>query len=173
MRTPIAIRDALPGELEALGQLMVGVYARLEGFPSPDEQPKYYELLADIGRFTRQPDARILVAVKGDELMGGVVYFSDMASYGAGGTATHEKNAAGFRFLAVAPAARGMGVGNALIDECIGLARIAKRSRVVIHTTSAMKIAWGMYERLGFARAPDLDFRQGELPVFGFRLELS
>jgi len=27
-----------------------------------------------------------------------------------------------------------------------------------------------MYERMGFKRSEDLDFTQGELPVFGFRL---
>jgi hypothetical protein len=29
-----------------------------------------------------------------------------------------------------------------------------------------------MYEKIGFKRAEDLDFMQGELPVFGFRLKL-
>jgi hypothetical protein len=36
----------------------------------------------------------------------------------------------------------------------------------------AMQIAWKMYENLGFKRSEDLDFMQGELPVFGFRLAL-
>lgn len=43
---------------------------------------------------------------------------------------------------------------------------------MVIHTTKSMQLAWGMYERLGFKRALDLDFIQGELPVFGFRLKI-
>jgi len=30
-----------------------------------------------------------------------------------------------------------------------------------------------MYENLGFKRSEDLDFMQGELPVFGFRLLLK
>jgi hypothetical protein len=30
-----------------------------------------------------------------------------------------------------------------------------------------------MYEALGFKRSPDLDFMQGELQVFGFRLGLG
>ena len=36
----------------------------------------------------------------------------------------------------------------------------------------AMKIAWGMYETLGFVRAPDLDLMLGDLPVLGLRLPL-
>jgi hypothetical protein len=35
-----------------------------------------------------------------------------------------------------------------------------------------MKIAWSMYETLGFERSEDLDFKQAELQVFGFRFIL-
>jgi hypothetical protein len=34
----------------------------------------------------------------------------------------------------------------------------------------ALRIARGLYERLGFRRAPELDFHQESLPVLGFRL---
>ena len=37
----------------------------------------------------------------------------------------------------------------------------------------AMKIAWGMYEKLGFKRSDDLYFLQKGLPVFGFRLSVQ
>ena len=80
--------------------------------------------------------------------------------------------AAGIRLLAVAPAARGRGVGKALTRECVERARALGRSSVVLHTTRAMQTAWRMYEQLGFRRSPDLDFRQGALEVFGFELSL-
>ena len=166
------VRDASEAELPALGRLMVSVYSSLEGFPDAAEQPHYYELLANIGRLSGQPETRLLVAVADGELLGGVVYFSDMARYGAGGTATQETDASGFRLLAVDPAARGMGVGRALAERCIELAREHRHRHVVIHTTDAMKVAWGMYAAMGFERAPDLDFMQEELQVFGFRLRL-
>jgi hypothetical protein len=35
-----------------------------------------------------------------------------------------------------------------------------------------MKVAWKMYEKIGFRRAKDLDFIQEKLPVFGFRLSI-
>lgn len=35
-----------------------------------------------------------------------------------------------------------------------------------------MRLAWGLYERLGFQRSEDLDFAQQGLPVFGFRCRL-
>ncbi|WP_224366984.1 GNAT family N-acetyltransferase [Hyalangium versicolor] len=167
------IREAKEEEFEALGKLMVSVYSGLEGFPKQDEQPRYYDKLAHIGRLAAGPDTKLLVAVVGSRLLGGVVYYSDMAQYGSGGTATGEKNASGFRLLAVSPEARGMGVGQALIDRCIALARERKHPQVIIHTTGAMRIAWRMYERMGFRRSEDLDFMQENLQVYGFRLALQ
>lgn len=167
------IRNAQPAEFEQIGKLMVRVYSRLEGFPKQSEQPAYYEMLSNIGDLTRKPATELLVAVSSaGKILGGVVYFSDMQYYGSGGTATKEKNAAGFRLLAVDHAARGQGIGKQLTKECIRKAKEQNLSQVIIHSTAAMQTAWKMYESLGFRRSEDLDFRQGELPVFGFRLSL-
>ena len=95
-----------------------------------------------------------------------------MKYYGSGGSATKEKNAAGFRLLAVAHASRGHGIGKLLTEACIQLAKKEHQSQVIIHSTKSMQIAWKMYEKLGFKRSEDLDFNQGELKVFGFRLIL-
>jgi GNAT superfamily N-acetyltransferase len=169
----IEIRNARPDEFETLGELMVKVYSQLKGFPKPDEQPAYYEMLASIGQQTLKPCTELLVAVTShDVVAGGVVYFSDMQYYGSGGTATQEKNASGFRLLAVDPAFRGLGIGYQLTRECIEKAKTHKNKHVVIHTTKAMQTAWKMYEKIGFVRSLDLDFMQGQLPVFGFRLKL-
>ncbi len=167
------IRPARPDEQVRLGQLMVRVYAKLEGFPSPNEQPAYYDMLANVGRFTERPDTEVLVSVADDgAVQGGLVYFGDMAQYGAGGTATRETNASGFRFLAVDPEARGAGVGKALTEACLERAKARGHDQVVIHTTEPMRMAWRMYQRMGFVRSPDLDFSQEGFPVFGFRLHL-
>ena len=174
MTQPFRIRDLRAEEAVELGRLMMEVYSQLEGFPTPTEQPKYYELLVDIGRFAEQPDARVLVALTAqDELAGGVVYFGDMAEYGSGGTATAERNASGIRLLGVSPRVRGQGVGQALILACVQLAKERGHGQVILHTTEAMRVAWRLYERLGFVRSEDLDFAQQDLPVFGFRLGLG
>lgn len=165
------LRNAKPSEFEALGKLMVDVYSQLDGFPKPLEQPAYYNMLANIGAFTLKPETELLIVVTNDDkLLGGVVYFGDMQYYGSGGTATQEKNAAGFRLLAVDPNTRGMGIGKLLTEACIQKAKENKLSQMIIHSTKAMQTAWKMYENMGFKRSEDLDFLQGELPVFGFRL---
>lgn len=167
------VRNAKPFEFEGIGKLMVKVYSQLEGFPKESEQPEYYKMLADIGTLTNKPQTELLVAVSPDnKIAGGVVYFSDMKYYGSGGTATGEQNASGFRLLAVDPLTRGKGIGRLLTEECIGKAKKLGHDQVVIHSTRAMQVAWKMYENLGFVRSRDLDFMQGELPVFGFRLSL-
>jgi len=170
----LIIRNAVPSEFEKIGKLMVQVYSQLEGFPTELEQPNYYKMLANIGELTNKPETELLVAISSDEkIMGGVVYFSDMQYYGSGGIATKEQNASGFRLLAVDPLARGKGIGKLLINECILKAKDKNHNEVIIHSTMAMQIAWKMYENLGFKRSKDLDFMQGELSVFGFRLLLK
>ena len=165
------IRNANPDEFEEVGKLMVEVYSQLDGFPKPSEQPNYYKMLANVGDFTTKPETELLVAISSQgKIAGAVVYFGDMKYYGSGGTATQEKNAGGFRLLAVDPSTRGRGIGQLLVNECINKAKNKKLSQVIIHTTMAMQTAWKMYERLGFRRSEDLDFMQGELAVFGFRL---
>ncbi len=173
MALNLTIRPVRPEEFAALGELMVGVYSTLDGFPTPAEQPRYYEMLADIGRLGDKPSTCVLVAVADDgRLVGGIVYFDDMAQYGSGGTATAARNAAGIRLLGVDPQFRGSGAGKALAQACIQRARERGHSQVILHTTQAMTVAWRLYVKLGFARSEDLDFMQGDLPVFGFRLQL-
>jgi GNAT superfamily N-acetyltransferase len=167
------IRNVKADEFEEIGKLMVSVYSSLEGFPAPSEQPDYYKMLANIGELTKNPETELLVAISPeDKIAGGVVYFSDMQYYGSGGTATKERNAAGFRLLAVDPAARGQGIGRLLVEECIRKAKEKNLRQMIIHTTEAMRTAWEMYVKLGFEHSEDLDFRQGTLAVFGFRLML-
>ncbi len=167
------VRNATPAEFPHIGRLMVSVYSQLDGFPKEAEQPGYYKMLANVGDLTAKPGAELLVAVSPEGTIGGaVVFFADMQHYSSGGTAVGEKNAAGFRLLAVDPSTRGQGIGKLLTQACISKANEKQLRQVIIHTTKAMQTAWKMYEGLGFRRSEDLDFMQGQLQVFGFRLML-
>ena len=88
MNTSLEIREIQKHEYKVLGQLMVEVYSQLDGFPNPDDQPDYYEFLTNIGTLTEQESTEVLVALSAGVIVGGVVYFSDMAMYGSGGIAT-------------------------------------------------------------------------------------
>jgi GNAT superfamily N-acetyltransferase len=172
-RQEYKVRNAMPAEFEEIGKLLVRVYSQLDGFPKESEQPAYYKTLANIGEFTTKPGTELLVAVSpSGKIAGAVVYFTDMKYYGSGGIATSEKNTSGFRLLAVDPLSRGQGIGKILTNTCIQKAKDKKVKQMIIHSTMAMQTAWKMYEALGFKRSEDLDFMQGELPVYGFRLSL-
>lgn len=168
----VTIEEADPDDHRPLGALLVRAYAALEGFPRPHEQPAYYELLENIGQFAAKPGVKLLVARLHGNLAGGVVYFSDMSQYGAAGIAASIRDASGFRLLGVDPSARGHGIGRKLTLACIEEAKSRGHRQVVIHSTRAMSTAWRMYERLGFVQSEDLDFMQGSLAVFGFRMNL-
>ncbi|MEP7376394.1 MAG: GNAT family N-acetyltransferase [Chitinophagaceae bacterium] len=168
------VRNAIPAEFEKIGKLLVQVYSQLDGFPKESEQPGYYKMLANIGELTTKPGTELLIAVSSSgDIAGAVVYFTDMKYYGSGGIATNEKNASGFRLLAVDPRYRGQGIGKVLTNTCIQEAKDKKVRQMIIHSTTAMQTAWKMYEAIGFKRSEDLDFMQGELPVYGFRLSLQ
>ena len=53
--------------------------------------------------------------------------------------------------LYVVPSARGSGIGRALVEAAIGLARSAGRRRIVLDThRSRLEAAYGLYRALGF-----------------------
>ncbi len=78
------------------------------------------------------------------------------------------------RLLAVAPEARGQGIGTALMKECIRRAREGGAACLTLHTTDMMQVAMRMYERMGFIRAPELDFHPDPtVTVKAYRLEFD
>jgi len=62
-----------------------------------------------------------------------------------------------FRILAVDERARGAGVGEALVQDCLDRAFGVGASAVVIWTQPTMHSAQRLYVRLGFQRAPERD----------------
>ncbi|MSP14881.1 MAG: GNAT family N-acetyltransferase [Chloroflexi bacterium] len=78
------------------------------------------------------------------------------------------------RLLAVAPAGRGQGIGTAIIHDCLRRARQSGATALTLHTTKMMQVAMRMYERMGFARAPELDFYPiPTVTIKGYRFNLD
>ena len=144
----VTIRPARPEDHAAIGALLVSTYGALPGMPSPEQQPAYYAMLADVAGRAARPALTIFVAAdERGHLLGSIDFIADMAQYGSGGSASTITDAAGIRLLAVDSAVRGRGV--------------------------VMQTAWAMYDGLGFVRFPEIDFQQGSLDVFGFQLDLT
>jgi len=83
------------------------------------------------------------------------------------------ENDAGVRGLAVGVGWQRRGVGQSLVTYCIERARTEGKSQVVLHTTPWMHAAQRLYPRLGFKRAPEIDFSPAPgIPLIGYTLDL-
>jgi ribosomal protein S18 acetylase RimI-like enzyme len=167
--TALQVRPARPDEYAALGELTVAAYAAVD--PGVLESD-YADELRDVAG--RAAGADVLVAVDdeaGGAVVGGVTYAPDPSSPSA---EFSEPDTAGIRMLAVAAAAQGRGVGEALTRSCIERARAAGRGQIVLHSTDRMTTAHRLYQRLGFVRDASIDW-EGEpgLWLRGFRLQLD
>ncbi len=68
----------------------------------------------------------------------------------------------------------GRGVGAALTRECLRRAQQAGATAVTLHTTDMMRVAQGMYVRMGFERAPEIDFQPAPgITIKGYRFEFD
>jgi GNAT superfamily N-acetyltransferase len=74
--------------------------------------------------------------------------------------------------LAVSPEHRRAGVGRALVDAAIDLARSKSFGKMVLWTQPTMKDAHRLYERFGFVRAPARDFENAGRSFLVFEKKL-
>ncbi len=118
-------------------------------------------------------DAQI-VAEDGGRIVGSVLLYRAGTVIARPGGGSLTLASPEVRLLAVAPAARGKGVGDALMRECVARSRATGAASLTLHTTDMMQAAVRLYERMGFVRAPEIDFQPAPgIVVKGFRLDLS
>ena len=128
-------------------------------------------LEAAIDRVLANPGAgQCIVADDEDRIVGSVFLYPGGASaYADDRVEVHPE----FRLLAVAPNARGRGIGRALVDECIRRATASGATELGLHTSKSLATATALYEKMGFTRVPERDFQpDGAELVQGYRLML-
>ena len=162
------LRDARPEEHAEVSELIRDAYLEYQTHFPPDVWERYVRNIMDVT--SRLGVADLIVAEVSGRLSGVVTFYpeasrSERESWPAGW--------AGIRLLAVHPDARGLGIGRALMDECLRRCRQLSVPTLGLHTTELMDVARGMYERMGFVRTPDYDFEAGPgLVVMAYRLDL-
>src|SRR5215472_12443153 len=164
------IRDARDDEREVIRDVTLAAYEEYAAIlPPPFWEGYRRQILATLDE--EGPVERI-VAERSGTIIGSVLQYPPQAQAYAGAIAS--TGWPEVRLLAVAPPARGQGVGSALMDECERRARRAGATLLGLHTMEMMQAAIRMYERRGFERAPLLDFcpAQGVL-VKGYCLSLT
>lgn len=163
------IRQVTPGDYESLGEVTAQAYLQ-DGLLDFGESDAYLGELRDVAK--RAADADVLVATQNETLLGGVTFVPSpgpMADIARPGEAE-------IRMLAVAHAARGRGVGEALVRACVDRARATEGCRaVVLSTQRTMHAAHRIYERLGFVRTPERDWNPlpGQLDITLLTYELT
>jgi ribosomal protein S18 acetylase RimI-like enzyme len=147
----VALRLVAPEDAAAVaaaGDVTVAAYAE---FGRPPDDP-YTEKLRDAR--ARAREAELWVADLGGEVVGTVT----IALPGSAWQEIAREGEGEFRMLAVSPAARGRGIGDALVGLVVERCRAAGCSSIVLSSVTVMRAAHRLYERLGFRRLPDRDW---------------
>jgi DNA-binding MarR family transcriptional regulator/N-acetylglutamate synthase-like GNAT family acetyltransferase len=136
---PTVLRPPRPGELGWVIHRHGALYAQEYGYDQ-----RFEALVAQIvSGFVQRFDAareRCWIAERRGQIVGSVF------------VVRNTKAEAKLRLLLVEPAARGLGIGAQLIDECIGFARAAGYRKLALWTQSELAAARHLYTRAGFQR---------------------
>ncbi|MFB7863462.1 GNAT family N-acetyltransferase [Streptomyces sp. NPDC056069] len=165
------IRAVRPEEYETLGEITGRAYLD-DGHLLRGEDDWYLGHLRNVAG--RAAVAEVLVAVTEEgALLGGVTFVPAPGVMGDRAKPGETE----IRMLAVSPAARGRGVGEALVRACVERARAVPGCvRIVLSTQTGMRTAHRIYERLGFHRVPERDWapipEQPEFVLLCYALEL-
>lgn len=133
----IVLRSHRIGDLTWIAHRQVLVFTIEHGF-----QDGFEAMVCDIaGRFLRDfklDRERCIVAERGGEIIGSVLVVEESAEV------------ARLRMLYVEPFARGQGLGQRLVEECISFARDTGYVRMDLWTNDVLTAARRLYEQAGF-----------------------
>ena len=154
------IRLARPEDLSAVGEITVAAYADFTLGPSDP----YIARLRDAAARAEQAELWLAEDECGDE--GAVLGTVTVCPPDSVWREISHPGEGEFRMLAVAPGARGRGVGEALARFAIDRLAAQGAHAVVLSSLSTMHAAHRLYERLGFRRDAERDWS----PALGVEL---
>lgn len=135
--TAVELRAHRPGDMGWVIQRHGEIYAREYGW-NEEFEALVAGICADFIKKLKPARERCWIAERGGERLGCVFLVED------------SKNVGRLRMLLVDPAARGLGLGSQLVNECLAFARNAGYRKVVLWTNDVLVSARGIYQRAGF-----------------------
>lgn len=144
---PVTVRRVRPEEYDEVAELTARVYLD-DGHATVAYEPALRSVAS------RDASATVLVATNGEGLVGAVT----VATRGGEWAEQAVAGEAVIRMLAVSPAARRSGAGEALVQACLDQARADGCRLVRLSTEPDMAAAHRLYGRAGFVRTPSYDW---------------
>jgi ribosomal protein S18 acetylase RimI-like enzyme len=147
----VSIRDFLPDD--ALQVNALGLWAFAQFKDAYQDWPTFQARISNMSAFADAGE--IIVAEAGGTIAGAVAYIGP----GVPKADFFLPEWPIMRMLVVSPTARGLGIGRALVDECLRRARRDHAAVFALHTSELMEVALPMYQRMGFkwvASAPPI-----------------
>ncbi len=164
------IREIEPSEYADAGTVTADAYREFQSKVNPEaDYEAYLAEIADIA--SRAPRTTILVAVDRGEIVGSTTL--EITGRIHADTPPPDDDEIHIRMLGVAPAARGHGVGKALMEATLALAAELGRTRITLHTTDLMVTARHMYEAMGFSLEPGKVEMPSGICLFAYTLDTA
>lgn len=131
------LRDPQPGDMGLVVHQQTAIYSREYGWNS-----EFEALVSEVvAKYLREFDPtveRCWIAEKDGKVVGSVFVIR------------HDQTTAKLRMLYVDASARGLGIGNRLVEECLRFARDVGYKKMILWTTSNLVDARRLYQRAGF-----------------------
>ncbi|MBD8666641.1 helix-turn-helix domain-containing GNAT family N-acetyltransferase [Pseudomonas lurida] len=131
------LRDPQPGDMGLVVQQQAALYAREYGW-NWEFEALVAEIVAQYLREFEPASERCWIAEKDGEVVGSVFVIR------------HDDTTAKLRMLYVDASARGMGIGQRLVDECVRFAQQVGYTRMLLWTVDILTEARKLYQKAGF-----------------------